>query len=1254
MCLCATVAVAQPTINESNVARENAKWYVIRNVETGDYLRFEGRRFPMSLSDGTFSNGGATVTGLDTYNMFYLSKAGSGTNTCHIHTFESELLCADPALWNETGAVWSVTTQGTGNNKYQTITLEGSAMHYNSADASVDLNIASDPNSRWVFEEITDFAPITGLDDFAEYAADVCDGFNLSWLLRNISLGNAYKVWTAFSNHGPQVDYILNEKNHTTLGAALNDISEVERILSDLNGVYDNIISFNYVNIYASNTQYLSTNTTSLTVNAVPNTHTNVWKMESQGDMTYLIYNEATNQYLGIPDRNTGAVKIVGDKNLAGLWAIDIDVTDGGVTYTTIQSLDWTSGYLYIQDAKNVVCSTNKTTWYIKGLDDVKISDALYYQAANMAWQYPYTLQGNVGLVTEACEQYYSNAPSPDESSSTCNLIDGVYTSCFTTDKGVEPGEHYIEADLGAGNAQKEFYLYVKTDFQRTDARAHKIRVEGSNDGSSYTTVANLETTLADEMYYFSPLVSAAVAYRYLRFNVETVNAGDGSFTLSELYILPNNSDVSSCRNNITNFYSTSLAGDAIVTHALALVKMEAEYYLNNSVHSETPAVGEYLTSEYQKLRAAYEGVTENITTIEALATALERFKNSKSRPVFVITSAWEDGFSKDYAVSYDAANGSFVGATANYWDLRQWYAHGSLESENMQPTSSIQLMSVVDGKPIMNAQHASIEAIDGWDNLYPSALDAWNIRLYNGSNYLTVDRYMNLTSEITPATVDANKNAAWYFTYIGTSASLFGLNSAEHGDFVEALAKFGLVYRQAKVYYDNYDKNGTGGLGMYHYTPAGGLTFDGFKSKYESNAAGNGAEDYFKEGPLAVANKCLAGSLSASAIIDLAAALEAHLPNFRLNTPPAGYYYRLKGRLSGNYLLSGITDGALNMGEVAGNVANEQASIFYSLEDDDDGAINILSYDNGRYIKYDAGVYANDAVPCDDEVRYSQNVAVNRSATGTSSYFAFEFGNGNYLLDQATKALSTTDFDVNRGLDWGIELVRELPVSVGAAMMTSICVPEELQIPDGVTAYIVTGKEVADGNHRYVVDYSVVEENVEVLNLLPLECGIIPAGLPVLLKAAEGLYYFPVNYNATDADKSDELLSEIESLWSRNLLSGTHDRRYISEADGVVHHILSVKNGRVGMYKVSLVAGRGEKPNFLNGAHRAWLPLRQQAAAMMGFAFAVGGRGTATDIEPVRTFDADADGVYDLQGRRLTGTVARGVYIVNGKKVVK
>ena len=224
--------------------------------------------------------------------------------------------------------------------------------------------------------------------------------------------------------------------------------------------------------------------------------------------------------------------------------------------------------------------------------------------------------------------------------------------------------------------------------------------------------------------------------------------------------------------------------------------------------------------------------------------------------------------------------------------------------------------------------------------------------------------------------------------------------------------------------------------------------------------------------------------------------------------------------------------------------------------------------------------------------------------------------------------------------------------------MMTSICVPVELQIPEGVTAYILTGKETSDGSHTHAVDNERYQPGASVFNIEQIRLGFIPAGMPVLLKAAEGTYHFTINYS--ESDKSDAELERIEALNELNQLEGTHDARLISERDGITHHILSKNNGRAGMYKVNMVSAydRGldyvTTPTFKNTAHRAWLPYSSDMSPT-GYSLAVKDRNDETteikDIEESATSEDNI--IYDLYGRRIKNIVSPGIYIVNNKKVI-
>ena len=120
-----------------------------------------------------------------------------------------------------------------------------------------------------------------------------------------------------------------------------------------------------------------------------------------------------------------------------------------------------------------------------------------------------------------------------------------------------------------------------------------------------------------------------------------------------------------------------------------------------------------------------------------------------------------------------------------------------------------------------------------------------------------------------------------------------------------------------------------------------------------------------------------------------------------------------------------------------------------------------------------------------------------------------------------------------------------------------------------------------------------------------------------------------------------------VSSDWSGNLLRGSVEDAYV-EGDA---YVLSNKNG-IGLYKADLnkdAAGETGTTHFLNNAGKAYLP----ASAVTGNArFISFDFGTETAIESVESVENNAV-VYDLAGRRVQ-KAQKGLYIVNGKKVVK
>ncbi len=1324
VCLLSQVAVAQVTVSTTNAnnttEKNNATWYVIRNVETGKFLKYVGSKFNMTLTEGTISDDGKTTAGLDSDNMFYftgLNGSKEATDPLYIKNYSSgtSLVCAGPDKWNETGETFYINEKEQGDGKYY-ISHSGNAaasdaLHYNPTTAKVDYFLGSDDNSLWEFIQIKDFATIMGLTqliDDAWNAVDATEGWgNGFWSgitggyykenLKNGTGGLAGLLYWGTS---------INERNHGSLSQTVNDITEANDILKKYKEGYQAIINFAEIQNYRDQSKYLSTNSTSLTVNGVQTTHTNVWKLVNVEGEFFSIYNEASNAYVAAPKSADGSnVGMVTDINKAGVWEVAIidSKTEGSGDNTKLvsatvyfRSVDLPDAYLCLtqEDEKVVKAvsgnSDEGTKWIITPVVDVEIKDDFYALAANMAWQYPYYLQENEGLVQDACIYYTSNAPAAD-GTTTCELIDGSYTTSYTTTENSISEPHYLQADMD-GNSVTQFYFYIKANLQRADGRPIDISVYGSNDGNTFNKITDVKTMMTDEMFYFSDLIECT-AYKHLRFEVNSVNVGDKAFTISEFYVLPYNKDVELCVTAIKGFYGTALYADEIKSYASNLVALEAKYYLDNNTtangkvakQGETPEVGQYRYDKYVALEESYisfkelEDTNDDAAKYERgllLADALYAFKDSKCSPMFIISSAWEDGYSADLAIECDEHTADFATAEANYWDMRQWFVNYSLQTTVMEPMNAAEIKSTIGKVLLMDAQHASAESVTDWETLYESAVEAYAVRLYNAPDYLAINEYEELSIVNVRPTTESNQNAAWYFTYVGTSAQVYDLDAdnSEHMAFVESLASFGEIYRQAYEYYNNYDPTKTI-LGKYNYVEANSLTKNGFDGLFEE------ATKVFEKGPAKTAEEYLAGT--STELDDLITSLSAHFPNFHLNDPPTGYYYRLRGRLSRNYITSTIDSGTIVMGTMTdgnGDIIDDVAakSILYAKAGEHDGDANILMFSTGRYLEHDGTGFQNANYPCleysiddkyphENDGYYSQSVFIHTSKTDADGYYALAFNDTHYLCDSVTKATGVANPTFSNKHDWAIEVVTELPLEISAANVTSLCVPVELEIPEGITAYILTGKEVADGNHLRVTDYEAFDNGTPVYNLMPIGCGIIPAGLPVIIKGAQGVHYFPINYNAnddTDSDgttKSDELQEEIAGLRDANWLDGTHDARFISEADGYTHQILSKKNGEVGMYKVTTksAAERGityistEKKLFINQSHRAWLCYPTATISASGYSFAIGGTGhDTTGIDEVIGESGKVKGIYDLQGRKIDNPT-KGIYIIDGKKIL-
>ena len=190
-----------------------------------------------------------------------------------------------------------------------------------------------------------------------------------------------------------------------------------------------------------------------------------------------------------------------------------------------------------------------------------------------------------------------------------------------------------------------------------------------------------------------------------------------------------------------------------------------------------------------------------------------------------------------------------------------------------------------------------------------------------------------------------------------------------------------------------------------------------------------------------------------------------------------------------------------------------------------------------------------------------------------------------------------------------------------------------DLQVPDGMTAYVVSTEDSVDADN-------------EVVYLTAIEDGIIPKGTGVVLGADAGDYELSVTTTTNTIEN--------------NLLKGTDVATLVSDgtSSDTYYYVLSYasddteKTGSMGFY-----VQKSGGTYLYNNAHKAYLPLSASTsnASVKGFSF-VTTDGT-TGISSVESSEgATVKGIYTLTGIRLDSDVSSlpaGLYIIDGKKTL-
>lgn len=205
----------------------------------------------------------------------------------------------------------------------------------------------------------------------------------------------------------------------------------------------------------------------------------------------------------------------------------------------------------------------------------------------------------------------------------------------------------------------------------------------------------------------------------------------------------------------------------------------------------------------------------------------------------------------------------------------------------------------------------------------------------------------------------------------------------------------------------------------------------------------------------------------------------------------------------------------------------------------------------------------------------------------------------------------SIANYNSNLEMDY-IYLVEQLPATIPASISAA-----------QYATYIPSYNVVAPADVKaYTVKVNTEKNGIELSEIA--EGAVIKAGTPILLNAAEGSYDFAVSADdAADIADNDLVAATADVIATGN------------------EYALAKKNGVVGFAPV--------KKDVVIPAGKAYLQVDNADAAAKFFSLG----GDATGINTIGATNKTNDAYYTLQGVKTTKPAAKGVYILNGKKVV-
>ena len=291
----------------------------------------------------------------------------------------------------------------------------------------------------------------------------------------------------------------------------------------------------------------------------------------------------------------------------------------------------------------------------------------------------------------------------------------------------------------------------------------------------------------------------------------------------------------------------------------------------------------------------------------------------------------------------------------------------------------------------------------------------------------------------------------------------------------------------------------------------------------------------------------------------------------------------------------------------------------YWTLEEAENGAFYIKAAYEGNYI--------TSATTMTTEAK-----AVDFASLGSAQFKMTLVGESNPLHANGWNWQGTTQSGLvqyNTGANepsaWRLIAVNDAPefsfeLNVGATGYATLMLAYDAEIPADVTCYTVA-----------------VADNKAVLTAV--EGDVLPAKTAVIVEAEADTYTFASAQTEAGAVEGNELM-------------GTLYPKFITAAENTNYYVVATKEGNTGFYKAAL--NKNENTAFLNNANKVYLPVEVAAGEEAPAMFVLSRGGEDEDTTGIDQLISNGEVViYDLAGRRVE-KMEKGIYIVNGKKVVK